>query len=64
MHDELISSNEIYLQDVVCSVVESHLEDNDVALYNIISTMVDIPDLETTKKILELIKINKAAFAN
>lgn len=62
MDDELISSEEIYLQDIVCSVVESNLRADDFVIYNIISAMVEIPSLETTSKILELIKLNKTAF--
>ena len=59
--DELISSGEIYLQDIVCSVVGSNLGADDFIIYNIVSTMVEIPSLEITRKILELIKLNKSA---
>jgi hypothetical protein len=37
---------------------------DDFTLYNIISTMVEIPTLDTVEKILNLIKINKIAFSN
>ena len=59
MHDELINSNEIYLQDVVCSVVAANPRLDDFVLFNKISPMVEIQTLEVTRKILSLIKINK-----
>lgn len=62
MHDELINSNEIYIQDMVCTVVASNPRADDFALYNTISTMVNIESLETTERILTLIKMNKTAF--
>ena len=61
MHDELISSSEIYMQDIVCSVVSSNPSADDFILYNTISTMIEIPTMEITSKILALIKINKLA---
>ena len=64
MHDELIHSNEIYMQDVVYTAVASNPNAEDFVLYNIISTMLDIPSLETTDKILSLIKLNKTALKN
>lgn len=64
MHDELINLNEIYMQDVVYTAVASNPEAEDFVLYNIISTMLDIPSLETTDKILSLIKLNKTALKN
>lgn len=64
MHDELINSNDIYMQDVVCTAVASNPDAEDFVLYNIISTMLDIPSLETTDKILSLIKLNKTALKN
>lgn len=59
MGDELIKANEIYLQDVVCDVVQNHPTADDVAIYNIVCTMVDVPALQTVKKIIDLIRINK-----
>jgi hypothetical protein len=61
MNDELIGSNEIYIQEIVCSTVARNPKADDFALYNIISTMVDISTLETTDRILNLIKMNKSA---
>lgn len=62
MKEEMIKSNEIYLQDVVCSVVEKNPTADDFILYNTVSTMVDIPTLDTAKRLLKLIKLNKSAF--
>lgn len=64
VNDELINSNEIYIQDMVCTVVASNPRADDFALYNQISTMINIESLETVSRILSLIKINKIAFNN
>ena len=61
MHDEIITANEIYLQDVVCDVVTSNPQEDDLVLYNKIVTMVDVLDFETTSRILTLIRLNKTA---
>ena len=62
LSDELITSNEIHLQDVVCSIVEQNPLADDFVLYNIVAKMIDIPSLDATNKILSLIKLNKSAF--
>lgn len=62
--EELINESEIYLQDVVCSVVAQNIDEEDYVLYNMISTMVDITSLSTADKILSLIQINKMALKN
>ena len=64
MNDELINSNEIHLQDIVCSVVEANPKTDDFVIYNIVASMVEISSLETADRILSLIKINKTAFNN
>lgn len=64
MTNKLIDSNEIYLQDVVCTVVAKHKADDDFAIYNMVSSMVEISDIEMAEKILRLIKINKLALMN
>jgi hypothetical protein len=64
MQDELINANDIYIQDIVCSVVSSRPSDDDFVLYNTIATIIEIPTLETTEKILRLIRMNKIAFIN
>jgi hypothetical protein len=64
MKDELIGINEIYLQDVVCSVVSQNPLADDFVLYNIIASIVDIPSFETTDRVLALIKLNKTALIN
>ena len=61
MNDELINLNEIYLQDVVCATVLQNPRADDFVLYNIISTIVDIPSFEATDRVLALIKLNKTA---
>jgi hypothetical protein len=64
MNDNIIHSTEIFLQDVVCSVVFEHQQMNDFELYNIISGMVDIPNIETTTKIFNLIQMNRLAISS
>ena len=64
MNDNIIHYTEIFLQDVVCSVVFEHQQMNDFDLYNIIAGMVDIPNMETTTKIFNLIQINKLALCS
>ena len=61
MNDEIITPNEIYLQDIVCDVVTANPQEDDLVLYNKIVTMVDVLDFETTSRILTLIKLNKTA---
>ena len=63
MHDNVINERDIFLQDVVCTMVLKHEQENDFELYNLISEKVDIPDLETARKIFNLIKLNRLAFA-
>ena len=62
MENEILRENDIYLQDVVCSTVAENLDKSDFDIYNMVSAQVDIFDLETTVKVLDLIKINKLAF--
>ena len=62
MENEILRENDIYLQDVVCSTVAANLDKSDFDIYNMVSSQVDIFDLETTVKVLDLIKINKLAF--
>jgi hypothetical protein len=62
MENEILRENDIYLQDVVCSTVAENLDKSDFDIYNMVSSQVDIFDLETTVKVLDLIKINKLAF--
>lgn len=64
MNDSIIQSTDIFLQDVVCSVVFNNPQMPDFELYNKIVEKVDVPDIETTGKILSLIKINKMAATN
>lgn len=59
MHDEIISSNQLYLQDVVCGIVAEDPKADDFTIYNKVVKMTDVPDIETVGKILELIKLNK-----
>ena len=62
MSDEIINVNEIYLQDVVCTVVARNPNADDFAVYNMVSQMADVDSLETLERILKLIKLNKTAF--
>lgn len=62
MGNEILRENDIYLQDVVCNIVAENLDKSDFDIYNMVSSQVDIFDLETTVKVLDLIKINKLAF--
>ena len=62
MENEILRENDIYLQDVVCSTVAENLDKSDFDICNMVSSQVDIFDLETTVKVLDLIKINKLAF--
>lgn len=62
MENEILRENDIYLQDVVCLTVAENLDKSDFDIYNMVSSQVDIFDLETTVKVLDLIKINKLAF--
>lgn len=62
MESEILRENDIYLQDVVCSVVAENLDKSDFEIYNMVSSRVDIFDLKTVIKVLDLIKINKLAF--
>ena len=62
MENEILRENDIYLQDVVCNTVAENLDKSDFDIYNMVSSQVDIFDLETTVKVLNLIKINKLAF--
>lgn len=57
--EELLKSEEIYLQDIVHSVVANNLNLDDVALYNLIIEMTDIHSFDNVEKILELIRLNK-----
>lgn len=57
--DEILKPEEIFLQDVVFSVVSAHLDMDDVALYNLIIQMTDIDSFSHVEKILDLIRINK-----
>ena len=57
--DEILKPEEIFLQDVVFSVVSAHPDMDDVALYNLIIQMTDIDSFSNVEKILDLIRINK-----
>ena len=57
--DEILKPEEIFLQDVVFSVVSAHPDMDDVALYNLIIQMTDIDSISNVEKILDLIRINK-----
>ena len=57
--DEILKPEEIFLQDVVFSVVSAHPDMDDVALYNLIIQMKDIDSFSNVEKILDLIRINK-----
>jgi len=63
MQDELLRADEIYIQDIVCSVVAANPQMDDFGLYNVISTMVEVSSLHTVNRILALIRINKNAFS-
>ena len=56
---DILKPEEIYLQDVVYSVVSSHKDMDDLQLYNLVIQMVDTNSFENVKKILELIRLNK-----
>ena len=57
--DEILKPEEIFLQDVVFSVVSAHPDMDDVALYYLIIQMTDIDSFSNVEKILDLIRINK-----
>ena len=61
MNDEIISANEIYLQDVACSIVANNVNAEDFVIYNKVITMIDVYTFEQACKVLELIKLNKLA---
>lgn len=63
MFDEIISRDDIYLQDIICSVVAENPTADETILYNKICMMVEIPSIETVGKILELIKLNRVALS-
>lgn len=56
---DILKPEEIYLQDVVYSVVAAHKDMDDLQLYNLVIQMVDTNSFENVKKILELIRLNK-----
>ena len=64
MSDKIIHSTDIFLQDVVCSVVLKNPQKNHFELYDLVSEMVDIPDISVMKKIFMLIKQNKMALTD
>lgn len=59
MQDEIITMDDIYLQDIVCDTVFANPKEDDVLLYNKIANLIDIESMALTIKILELIKMNK-----
>lgn len=59
MQDEIISADQIFMQDMVCDEVTKNPKLDDFEIYNNLWKKIDIPDLETVMKILELIRINK-----
>lgn len=64
MKDELIRFDEIYLQDIVCSVVLNNPNMNNFDLYNQIVEKIDVCDLKTIETVFRLIKMNKQALLN
>lgn len=58
---EIIKAHDIYLQSVICDVVQANMNKSDVEIYELIakSSMVDIEDIAKVGQILELIKMNK-----
>ena len=61
MRDELLRSDEIYLQDIICDAVLVNPKAEDFQIYNHVVQMYDVECFETAIRILELIKINKYA---
>ena len=61
---EIISENQIYMQDVICSAVLENPNANDFAIYNQVVKYVDVSDMKTVAKILDLIRINKLMLSN
>ena len=64
MKDNLIKSDEIYLQDIVCLNVMKNPNMNNFDLYNQIVEMLDVYDIKTIETIFKLIKMNKQALLN
>ena len=61
LNDEIISSSDLYLQDIVCSIVFSNPKEDDFVIYNKVVDMVDVNEMNDLIKILNLIKLNKTA---
>ena len=61
MNDCIISSNEIFLQSIVCDEVLKNPQRDNIEIYNIVATKTDISCIEQVERILNLIKMNKLA---
>jgi hypothetical protein len=62
MQDEIITIDELYLQDIVCATVFANPHDDDILLYNKITSILGVESMDQTIKILQLIKMNKLLF--
>lgn len=62
MNDDVITIEELYLQDIVCDIVFANPKEDDILLYNKIANLIDVETMGQTIKILELIKMNKLMF--
>ena len=62
MNDDVITIEELYLQDIICDIVFANPREDDIVLYNKIANLIDVETMGQTIKILELIKMNKLMF--
>ena len=61
---EIISENQIYMQDVICDAVSQNPTAPDFIIYNQVVKQINVYDMETVVEILDLIKLNKLMLSN
>ena len=59
MNDEIITEEQIYMQDIICKAVQCNPQKSDFEIYNIIYSNLNIGNIQTISTILRLIKLNK-----
>ena len=59
MTDEIITEEQMYMQDIICKAVQNNPKKNDFEIYNIVYSNLNIGSIEAISTILRLIKLNK-----
>ena len=55
----LLKSNEVYMQDIICSTIMENQDKTDIDIYNIVCELIDIDSETQLERVFDLIHLNK-----